>query len=113
MYNYTELINCLCSERASATGAEGVRLKEGGSINKSLVCLGTVISALADKAGHHGKKVQYVPYRDSVLTYLLKDSLGGNAKTVMIASTSSTVCPVPYVMMYCPPSCVSSWQQLW
>ena len=71
-----------------------MRLKEGGSINKSLVCLGTVISALADKAGHHGKKVQYVPYRDSVLTYLLKDSLGGNAKTVMIASTSSTVCPL-------------------
>ena len=70
----------------SATGAEGARLKEGGSINKSLVCLGTVISALADKAGHHGNKSSYIPYRDSILTYLLKDSLGGNAKTVMIAS---------------------------
>lgn len=74
------------SERASATGAEGDRLKEGGSINRSLVCLGTVISALADKAGHHGSKSPYIPYRDSVLTYLLKDSLGGNAKTIMIAS---------------------------
>ena len=70
----------------SATGAEGQRLKEGGAINRSLVCLGTVISALADKTGHHGNK--YIPYRDSVLTYLLKNSLGGNAKTIMIASQS-------------------------
>ncbi|CAI8050074.1 Kinesin-like protein Klp98A [Geodia barretti] len=83
------LVDLAGSERASATGAEGVRLKEGSSINKSLVCLGTVISALADKAAHHGKKTLYVPYRDSVLTYLLKDSLGGNAKTIMIATYSS------------------------
>ena len=76
----------MCSERASATGAEGERLKEGGSINRSLVCLGSVISALADKAAHHGNKNPYIPYRDSILTYLLKDSLGGNAKTIMIAS---------------------------
>ena len=77
-----------CSERVSATGAEGARLKEGRSINRSLVCLGSVISALADKAAHHGTKPSHIPYRDSVLTYLLKDSLGGNAKTVMIASKS-------------------------
>jgi hypothetical protein len=88
---WTKTLTChfvLFSERASATGAERVRLKEGSSINKSLVYLGTVISALADKAAHHGKKTLYVPYRDSVLTYLLKDSLGGNAKTIMIATVS-------------------------
>ena len=78
-----------CSERVSATGAEGDRLKEGGSINRSLVCLGTVISTLADKAARHGNKKPYIPYRDSTLTYLLKDSLGGNAKTIMIASQYS------------------------
>lgn len=82
------LVDLAGSERASATRAEGARLKEGGSINRSLVCLGTVISALADKAAHHGNKSPYIPYRDSVLTYLLKDSLGGNAKTIMIATVS-------------------------
>ena len=70
------------------TGAEGQRLKEGGSINKSLTTLGLVISHLADIA--QGKKVKdhFIPYRDSVLTWLLKENLGGNSKTVMIATVS-------------------------
>ncbi|XP_014851253.1 PREDICTED: kinesin-like protein KIF16B isoform X4 [Poecilia mexicana] len=84
------LVDLAGSERADATGASGVRLKEGGNINKSLVTLGNVISALADMAPDGGnanqkKKTVFVPYRDSVLTWLLKDSLGGNAKTIMIA----------------------------
>ncbi|KTG38777.1 hypothetical protein cypCar_00003531 [Cyprinus carpio] len=87
------LVDLAGSERADATGATGVRLKEGGNINKSLVTLGNVISALADlslEEGHsHLKKKQvFVPYRDSVLTWLLKDSLGGNSKTIMIATIS-------------------------
>ncbi|XP_073528297.1 kinesin-like protein KIF16B isoform X4 [Phyllobates terribilis] len=87
------LVDLAGSERADATGATGVRLKEGGNINKSLVTLGNVISALADlsqdAANHLAKKKQvFVPYRDSVLTWLLKDSLGGNSKTIMIATIS-------------------------
>ncbi|XP_072265698.1 kinesin-like protein KIF16B isoform X2 [Pyxicephalus adspersus] len=87
------LVDLAGSERADATGATGVRLKEGGNINKSLVTLGNVISALADLSqdatNHLAKKKQvFVPYRDSVLTWLLKDSLGGNAKTIMIATIS-------------------------
>uniref|UniRef100_A0A3P9NAX3 Kinesin-like protein KIF16B n=1 Tax=Poecilia reticulata TaxID=8081 RepID=A0A3P9NAX3_POERE len=87
------LVDLAGSERADATGASGVRLKEGGNINKSLVTLGNVISALADMAPDGGnanqkKKTVFVPYRDSVLTWLLKDSLGGNAKTIMIATIS-------------------------
>ncbi|PNJ55464.1 KIF16B isoform 2 [Pongo abelii] len=87
------LVDLAGSERADATGATGVRLKEGGNINKSLVTLGNVISALADlsqdAANTLAKKKQvFVPYRDSVLTWLLKDSLGGNAKTIMIATIS-------------------------
>nr|XP_055229534.1 kinesin-like protein KIF16B isoform X6 [Gorilla gorilla gorilla] len=87
------LVDLAGSERADATGATGVRLKEGGNINKSLVTLGNVISALADlsqdAANTLAKKKQvFVPYRDSVLTWLLKDSLGGNSKTIMIATIS-------------------------
>ncbi|KAM4595155.1 kinesin-like protein KIF16B isoform 4-T4 [Fundulus diaphanus] len=87
------LVDLAGSERAEATGATGVRLKEGGNINKSLVTLGNVISALADMAQDGGnpglkKKAVFVPYRDSVLTWLLKDSLGGNSKTIMIATVS-------------------------
>nr|XP_056712628.1 kinesin-like protein KIF16B isoform X2 [Euleptes europaea] len=87
------LVDLAGSERADATGATGVRLKEGGNINKSLVTLGNVISALADlsqdAANSLAKKKQvFVPYRDSVLTWLLKDSLGGNSKTIMIATIS-------------------------
>ncbi|XP_062243343.1 kinesin-like protein KIF16B isoform X1 [Platichthys flesus] len=87
------LVDLAGSERADATGATGVRLKEGGNINKSLVTLGNVISALADMAQdglntNLKKKSVFVPYRDSVLTWLLKDSLGGNSKTFMIATVS-------------------------
>ncbi|XP_043912025.1 kinesin-like protein KIF16B [Protopterus annectens] len=87
------LVDLAGSERADATGATGVRLKEGGNINKSLVTLGNVISALADMSQdatspHAKKKHLFVPYRDSVLTWLLKDSLGGNSKTIMIATIS-------------------------
>ncbi|NXP34698.1 KI16B protein, partial [Leiothrix lutea] len=87
------LVDLAGSERADATGATGVRLKEGGNINKSLVTLGNVISALADLSQDTTnplakKKQVFVPYRDSVLTWLLKDSLGGNSKTIMIATIS-------------------------
>ncbi|XP_068506858.1 kinesin-like protein KIF16B isoform X1 [Syngnathus scovelli] len=86
------LVDLAGSERADATGAAGVRLKEGANINKSLVTLGNVISALADLCadadGSQKRKSLFVPYRDSVLTWLLKDSLGGNSKTIMIATVS-------------------------
>ncbi|KAG1707326.1 hypothetical protein DVH05_026518 [Phytophthora capsici] len=79
------LIDLAGSERAASTGATGSRLKEGAAINQSLSALGNCISALADLA--NGKKV-LVPYRNSKLTHLLKDSLGGNSKTIMIAALS-------------------------
>ncbi|CAH1773103.1 unnamed protein product [Owenia fusiformis] len=79
------LVDLAGSERADSTGATGDRLKEGAAINQSLSSLGNVISALADKA--NGKNVR-VPFRDSVLTKLLKNALGGNSKTVMIAAVS-------------------------
>ncbi|XP_036403122.1 uncharacterized protein kif16bb [Megalops cyprinoides] len=87
------LVDLAGSERADATGATGMRLKEGGSINQALVTLGNVISALAALSQNGGisqakKKQVFVPYRDSVLTWLLKDSLGGNSKTIMIATIS-------------------------
>lgn len=72
------------SERLKRTGATGDRAKEGISINCGLLALGNVISALGDKS----KKALHVPYRDSKLTRLLQDSLGGNSQTVMIACVS-------------------------
>ncbi|RNA18435.1 kinesin KIF16B [Brachionus plicatilis] len=81
------LVDLAGSERADSTGATGIRLKEGGNINKSLLTFINVISTLADMSGEQTKK-QYVPYRDSVLTWLLKDSLGGNSKTVILAAIS-------------------------
>ncbi|XP_067119902.1 kinesin-like protein KIF16B [Centruroides vittatus] len=86
------LVDLAGSERADVTGATGQRLKEGGHINKSLVTLGTVISALADMSSTQTKKTIFIPYRDSVLTWLLKDSLGGNSKTIMIAAISPAEC---------------------
>ncbi|XP_077393947.1 kinesin family member 3Cb [Festucalex cinctus] len=74
------MVDLAGSERQSRTGARGGRLREAAKINLSLSALGNVISALADGKGGH------VPYRDSKLTRLLRDSLGGNAKTVMIAT---------------------------
>uniref|UniRef100_UPI003AADD251 uncharacterized protein kif16bb n=1 Tax=Centroberyx gerrardi TaxID=166262 RepID=UPI003AADD251 len=86
------LVDLAGSERADATRTTGTRLKEGANINKSLVTLGSVISALADlsEGGQTTKKKKqiFIPYRDSVLTWLLKDSLGGNSKTIMIATIS-------------------------
>ncbi|XP_070467517.1 kinesin-like protein KIF13B isoform X2 [Equus przewalskii] len=81
------LIDLAGSERATKTGAAGDRLKEGSNINKSLTTLGLVISALADQSAGKNKN-KFVPYRDSVLTWLLKDSLGGNSKTAMVATVS-------------------------
>ncbi|KAI8799577.1 hypothetical protein BJ742DRAFT_765031 [Cladochytrium replicatum] len=109
------LVDLAGSERADATGATGQRLKEGANINKSLTTLGKVISALADASSsplgnrrasflndgaprQENKRLSvmkrasaqqiHIPYRDSVLTWILKDCLGGNSRTVMIAAIS-------------------------
>nr|XP_019007917.1 kinesin [Kwoniella pini CBS 10737]OCF46698.1 kinesin [Kwoniella pini CBS 10737] len=86
------LVDLAGSERQASTGATGARLKEGANINKSLTTLGKVIAALAQASADPGKgrkrKDDFVPYRDSVLTWLLKESLGGNSKTAMIAAIS-------------------------
>ena len=86
MVSKIHMVDLAGSERATATGASGQRLKEGANINKSLSTLGKVIAALAKKSD--GKKNTFVPYRDSVLTWLLKESLGGNSKTIMLAAIS-------------------------
>lgn len=80
------MIDLAGSERASATQNRGIRLIEGANINRSLLTLGNCINALCE-TNEKGHKV-YVPYRDSKLTRLLKDSLGGNSRTVMIANIS-------------------------
>lgn len=107
------LVDLAGSERADSTGAKGTRLKEGANINKSLTTLGKVISALAEVVsrkfphehancalitfphslksaarGKKSKKAEFIPYRDSVLTWLLRENLGGNSKTAMIAAIS-------------------------
>ncbi|XP_073978084.1 kinesin family member unc-104 isoform X4 [Rhodnius prolixus] len=82
------LVDLAGSERADSTGAKGTRLKEGANINKSLTTLGKVISALAEIATKKKKKENFIPYRDSVLTWLLRENLGGNSKTAMIAAIS-------------------------
>uniref|UniRef100_A0A673ZJB1 plus-end-directed kinesin ATPase n=1 Tax=Salmo trutta TaxID=8032 RepID=A0A673ZJB1_SALTR len=80
------LVDLAGSERADSTGAKGTRLKEGANINKSLTTLGKVISALAEVKK---KKVEsHIPYRDSVLTWLLRENLGGNSRTAMVAALS-------------------------
>ncbi|PVH63148.1 hypothetical protein PAHAL_3G480200 [Panicum hallii] len=83
------LVDLAGSERQRTSGAEGERLKEAANINKSLSTLGLVIMNLVDLA--HGKQ-RHVPYRDSRLTFLLQDSLGGNSKTMIIANVSPSVC---------------------
>ncbi|XP_042317201.1 kinesin-like protein KIF14 isoform X2 [Sceloporus undulatus] len=80
------LIDLAGSERCSATRTSGERLKEGASINKSLLTLGKVISALSEQ--NQSRTKVFIPYRESVLTWLLKESLGGNSKTTMIATVS-------------------------
>ena len=89
-YSKLSLIDLAGSERASATQNRGIRLIEGANINRSLLTLGNCINALCD-AMSKGIKKPYVPYRDSKLTRLLKDSLGGNARTVMIANVSPSI----------------------
>ncbi|XP_051778097.1 kinesin-like protein KIF1A isoform X18 [Erpetoichthys calabaricus] len=88
------LVDLAGSERADSTGAKGTRLKEGANINKSLTTLGKVISALAevDSGPNKNKKKKkaenFIPYRDSVLTWLLRENLGGNSRTAMVAALS-------------------------
>ncbi|XP_063786803.1 kinesin-like protein KIF1C [Pseudophryne corroboree] len=81
------LVDLAGSERADSSGAKGTRLKEGANINKSLTTLGKVISALAEMQSKK-KKSDFIPYRDSALTWLLKENLGGNSRTAMIAALS-------------------------
>jgi kinesin family protein 1 len=96
------LVDLAGSERADSTGATGARLKEGANINKSLTTLGKVIAALAKasnaaasadtapkkKGSKKGKDDSFIPYRDSALTWLLRENLGGNSRTCMIAALS-------------------------
>ncbi|KAK3680240.1 hypothetical protein LTR78_000618 [Recurvomyces mirabilis] len=95
------LVDLAGSERANRTEATGQRLREGGNINQSLTTLGRVIAALADpkrqramrmtgQQNQSKRRADVVPFRDSVLTWLLKDSLGGNSKTAMVACISPT-----------------------
>jgi hypothetical protein len=81
------LVDLAGSEKAGQTGAEGQRLKEGCAINKSLTVLGNCISVLAEKASGKSKNA-VVPYRDSNLTRILQNALGGNSKTIMICAVS-------------------------
>ncbi|CAG07659.1 unnamed protein product [Tetraodon nigroviridis] len=82
------LVDLAGSERADSTGAKGTRLKEGANINKSLTTLGKVISALAEVNKKKKKVESFIPYRDSVLTWLLRENLGGNSRTAMVAALS-------------------------
>ena len=85
------IIDLAGSERSKVTNAVGERLKEAGMINKSLSALGNVINSLVDLS--EGKN-RHVPYRDSKLTFILRDSLGGNSRTVMIITVD------PYIESY-------------
>ncbi|NXL89022.1 KIF14 protein, partial [Alectura lathami] len=104
--SHINLIDLAGSECCSTAQTTGERLKEGVSINKSLLTLGKVISALS-KQSQNGKKT-FVPYRESVLTWLLKESLGGNSQTTMIAtispaasSTEETLSTLRYAKQAC------------
>ena len=90
------LVDLAGSERQESTGATGDRLKEGAAINLSLTSLGNVISALADQSAGKNTKV---PYRDSVLTKLLMNALGGNCKTIMVNNDCFHIdflCPIKF-----------------
>jgi len=82
------LVDLAGSEKAGQTGAQGDRLKEGCAINKSLSALGNVIEKLADRSTGKAKANAVIPYRDSKLTRLLQNALGGSSKTVMICAIS-------------------------
>nr|CAB3259032.1 kinesin-like protein KIF14 [Phallusia mammillata] len=88
------LVDLAGSERSSTAATSGQRLKEGASINKSLLTLGKVISALSERSEMvtRRRKRAFVPYRDSTLTWILKESLGGNSRTAMIATVSPADC---------------------
>lgn len=86
LFAKVNLVDLAGSERVKSTGATGATLKEGANINKSLSALGNVINALVEQA--KGKKGAFVPYRNSKLTRVLQESLGGNSVTVMIAALS-------------------------
>ncbi|XP_072997760.1 kinesin-like protein KIN-12E isoform X2 [Typha latifolia] len=88
-YGRLNLVDLAGSERQKSSGAEGERLKEAANINRSLSTLGLVIMTLVDVA--NGKN-RHVPYRDSRLTFLLQDSLGGNSKTTIVANISPSIC---------------------
>ncbi|RLM86547.1 phragmoplast orienting kinesin-1-like [Panicum miliaceum] len=83
------LVDLAGSERQKSSGAEGERLKEAANINRSLSTLGLVIMTLVDVANGRNR---HVPYRDSRLTFLLQDSLGGNSKTTIVANVSPSIC---------------------
>ena len=89
--SHCTLVDLAGSERAAKAGSEGVRLREGAYINKSLMCLGTVINRLTERcsensSANHSHQQQHVPYRDSKLTRILQPSLGGNARCAMICT---------------------------
>ncbi|ONM60029.1 Kinesin-like protein KIN-12C, partial [Zea mays] len=83
------LVDLAGSERQKSSGAEGERLKEAANINRSLSTLGLVIMTLVDVANGRSR---HVPYRDSRLTFLLQDSLGGNSKTTIVSNVSPSIC---------------------
>ena len=85
-YSKLHFVDLAGSERQKQTAAAGERLKEAGNINKSLTVLGCVINSLVETT--QGKS-RHIPYRDSKLTFILKDSLGGNSRTFMIAAVSA------------------------
>ena len=89
-YRHTAALQCndikIGSERQRSTNATGDRLKEASSINSSLLTLGNVINALADR--ENGRDSRHIPFRDSKLTFLLRDSWGGNSKTCLVATVS-------------------------
>ena len=90
MFAKINLVDLAGSERVKSTGATGATLKEGANINKSLSELGNVINALVEQA--KGKKNVFIPYRNSKLTRVLQESLGGNSITVMLAALSPAAC---------------------
>ncbi len=87
------LVDLAGSERVKSTGAQGATLKEGANINKSLSALGNVINALVEQAkAKEGSRKVFVPYRNSKLTRVLQESLGGNSVTAMLAALSPAAC---------------------
>jgi hypothetical protein len=92
------LVDLAGSERVRVTGATGKRLEESKKINQSLSCLGNVISALTESKGQR----QHIPYRDSKLTRILEDSLGGNCKTTMMAMISPALESLRWVIIWWP-----------